>query len=129
MENLVYVIRDIPADHDIYVNAMTFSAWFGVIVTGFNLLPIGQLDGGHVGYAVLGRWAKWLGSVVMAGIVVLGLTKWSGWLIWTSFILLSGWQHPAPLNALAPLGRRRQILGVLVFILTILLLTPAPFPI
>ena len=129
MEKLVYAIRDIPEGYDIYVNAMTFAAWFGVIVTGFNLLPMGQLDGGHVAYAVLGRWAKWVGGVVLAGIVVLGLSVWSGWLIWTSFILLSGWQHPAPLNALAPLGRKRLVLGVLVFILTILLLTPAPFPI
>jgi Zn-dependent protease len=129
MESVVYAIRDIPEGHDIYVNAMTFAAWFGVIVTGFNLLPIGQLDGGHVAYAVLGRWAKWVGSIVLAGIIILGLSVWSGWLIWTSFILLSGWQHPAPLNALATLGRKRLVLGIAVFVLTILILTPAPFPI
>lgn len=128
IEQAVILIRDIPKDHEIYVNAMAFSSWFGLVVTGFNLLPVGQLDGGHIAYAVLGRWAKTLGSAVLIGIVVLGILGWKGWLVWTTFILISGWQHPAPLNALDPLGRKRVILGILMFILMILLLTPAPFP-
>jgi Zn-dependent protease len=129
MENAVYAIRGIPEHHEIYVNAMTFAAWFGLVVTGFNLLPVGQLDGGHVAYAVLGRWAKALGIVVLGALLVLGIWAWSGWYMWAAFIFLSGWQHPAPLNALAPLGRRRIIVGILVFVLIVLLFTPAPFPI
>jgi len=129
MEKLVYLIRGIPKDHEIYVDAMTFAAWFGLVVTGFNLLPVGQLDGGHVAYAVLGRWAKVLGIVVLLALVLLALFRiWDGWYVWAAFIFISGWQHPAPLNALAPLGTKRFLLGVLVSILMVLLFTPAPFP-
>lgn len=129
MENAVYAIRGIPEHHEIYVNAMTFAAWFGLVVTGFNLLPVGQLDGGHVAYAVLGRWARILGIAVLGALVILGIWAWSGWYMWAAFIFLSGWQHPAPLNALAPLGRKRGLIGLLVFALIVLLFTPAPFPI
>jgi membrane-associated protease RseP (regulator of RpoE activity) len=129
IEELVYAIRAIPPEHEIYVNAMTFAAWFGLVVTGFNLLPVGQLDGGHVSYAVLGRWGKTVGILTLVSLVALGTFVWSGWYVWAAFIFLSGWQHPAPLNALEPLGRKRMILGILVFVLTALLFTPAPFPI
>jgi membrane-associated protease RseP (regulator of RpoE activity) len=129
MEKVVYWIRGIPPDYEIYVNAMTFSAWFGLVVTGVNLLPVGQLDGGHVAYALLGHWARALGIVVMVALVILGTMAWSGWYVWAAFIFFSGWQHPAPLNALTPLGRTRQIIGVLAAVLLILLFTPAPFPI
>jgi len=129
MEDLVYLIRGIPEDHEIYVNAMTFAAWFGVVVTGFNLLPVGQLDGGHVAYAVLGRWARVVGTMVMVGLIVLGLTMSSGWYVWAALIFLSGWQHPAPLNAIDPLGRKRTLIGVLAFVLIVLLFTPSPFPV
>jgi membrane-associated protease RseP (regulator of RpoE activity) len=129
IEDLVYLIRGIPQDHEIYVNAMTFAAWYGLIVTGFNLLPIGQLDGGHVAYAVLGRWARVVGIAVLVGLVLLGAMVWQGWFMWAALIFFSGWQHPAPLNTLAPLGKTRGIVGVLMLILLVLLFTPAPFPI
>jgi membrane-associated protease RseP (regulator of RpoE activity) len=128
IEDWVYVIRDIPEHYEIYVNAMTFAAWFGLVVTGFNLLPVGQLDGGHVSYALLGRWAKALGIVVMVGLVALGTLAWQGWYVWAALIFFSGWQHPAPLNSLAPLGKGRTILGILVLALLILLFTAAPLP-
>lgn len=129
VENLVYLIRGIPQDYEIYVNAMTFAAWFGLVVTGFNLLPVGQLDGGHVAYAVLGRWARVLGFVVLASLIPLGFLLWNGWFVWAAFIFLSGWQHPEPLNALAPLGLKRLALGIGAFALIVLLFTPAPFPV
>ena len=129
IEDAVYAIRGIPKEHEIYVNAMTFAAWFGLVVTGFNLLPVGQLDGGHVAYAVLGRWARVLGVIVLGSLIILGMWMWNGWYIWAAFIFLSGWQHPAPLNALAPLGGKRLALGLLIFVLIVLLFTPAPFPI
>jgi membrane-associated protease RseP (regulator of RpoE activity) len=129
IEELVYLIRGIPQDHEIYVNAMTFAAWFGLVVTGFNLLPVGQLDGGHVAYAVLGRWARLVGIAVLVLLALLGALVWQGWYVWAGLILFSGWRHPAPLNTLAPLGKTRTIVGVAILVLLILLFTPAPFPI
>ena len=129
MESWVHVFRDIPAGYDLYIDTMTFAAWYGIIVTGFNLLPVGQLDGGHVVYAVLGRWARLVGGVVVAAIVVLGIVGMKGWLIWATFILLSGWRHPPPLNALEPLGWKRVVGGALVLVLMVVLFSPAPFPI
>jgi membrane-associated protease RseP (regulator of RpoE activity) len=129
VEKWVYAIRDIPPDHDIYVNAMTFAAWFGLVVTGFNLLPIGQLDGGHVIFAVLGRWAQIVGIVALVALFALGTFVWSGWYMWAAFIMFSGWRHPPPLNTVAPLGKVRTLLGIAVLVLTVLLFTPSPFPV
>jgi membrane-associated protease RseP (regulator of RpoE activity) len=128
LESLVYLIKDIPSDYDIYVNSWTFAAWFGLVVSGFNLLPIGQLDGGHVAYAVLGKRTKTLSILVLVTLGVLGLLLWPGWYLWIAFTFLSGWMHPPPLNMLEPLSRKRQILGVIIFILMILMFTPSPFP-
>jgi membrane-associated protease RseP (regulator of RpoE activity) len=128
LESLVYLIRDIPRDYDIYVNSWTFAAWFGLVVSGFNLLPIGQLDGGHIAYAVLGKQAKILGILVLGIIGMLGIFLWPGWYLWIAFTFLSGWIHPPPLNTLEPLSKGRVILGIAVFILTILMFTPSPFP-
>jgi membrane-associated protease RseP (regulator of RpoE activity) len=107
---------------------MTFAAWFGLVVTGFNLLPIGQLDGGHVIYAVLGRWAQAVGIAVLMAMFALGAFVWNGWYMWAAFIMFSGWRHPPPLNTVAPLGKTRMLLGIAVIVLTVLLFTPSPFP-
>ena len=128
LENLVYLIKDIPPDYDIYVNSWTFAAWFGLVVSGFNLLPIGQLDGGHVAYAVLGKWTKILSILVLTTIGILGILMWPGWYVWIAFTFLSGWMHPPPLNMLEPLSKGRIALGIIVFLLMVLMFTPAPFP-
>jgi membrane-associated protease RseP (regulator of RpoE activity) len=128
MENAVYALRGIPEDHEIYANAMTYAAWFGLFVTGVNLLPAGQFDGGHVAYAVLGRWARLMSMLVLGMLVVLGTMYWRGWYIWAAMVFSFGWQHPAPLNTVAPLGKRRIVVGFLALVLTILLFTPAPLP-
>jgi membrane-associated protease RseP (regulator of RpoE activity) len=128
MEDLVYILRDIPQDYDIYVNSWAFTAWFAVFVSGLNLLPIGQLDGGHIAYAVLGDRMRVLSTVVLVILGALGIFLWSGWYMWIVFSFFSGWMHPPPLNALTPLSKTRRILGYCVFALMVLLFTPAPFP-
>jgi hypothetical protein len=126
MENLVHVIRQIPPGHDIYVNAVAYFAWFGVIITGYNLMPIGQLDGGHVIYALLGRWAQVVGIITLIAMFTLGALVWNGWYVWAALIMFTGWRHPPPLNTVAPLGTTRTVVGILLFLLTILLVTPIP---
>jgi len=126
IEDWVHVIRQIPPGHDIYVNAVAYFAWFGVIITGYNLIPIGQLDGGHVIYALLGRWAQVVGIAILITMFTLGALVWNGWYVWAALIMFSGWRHPPPLNTVAPLGKMRIVLGILLFVLTALLLTPMP---
>jgi membrane-associated protease RseP (regulator of RpoE activity) len=111
----------------IQLSPMAIAAWFGLLVTAINLLPMGQLDGGHIAYAVLGRAARPVAWVCLAALVVLGLTVWGGWLTWAFFALITGLRHPEPLNDITPLDGGRRLLGALTLVLFFLLITPRPF--
>jgi membrane-associated protease RseP (regulator of RpoE activity) len=104
-----------------------------LFVTALNLLPIGQLDGGHVAYALLGRRA-WKLAYVMVGalgalglyLYVIGNPAWPTWVIWAGLALLMGPRHPPPLNDASRLGRRRTLLGILLLLVFILTFVPVP---
>jgi Zn-dependent protease len=128
MEDIVYLVRGIPAEHELYISAWAFAAWFGIVVSGFNLMPIGQLDGGHVAYALFGKYTKYLSAAVLVAIAAMAILLWGGWFAWLAFTFLSGWMHPPPLNMLEPLSKGRVALGIGVLILTALIFTPVPFP-
>jgi membrane-associated protease RseP (regulator of RpoE activity) len=118
---------------DVWLNSIAFAAWAGLLVTMINLIPVGQLDGGHVSYALLGRWAWRLGSLAIAGMVV-----WGGWLMangneaggfwlmWGFVNLALNPRHPPPLNDATRLDGRRLVLGLLVLAIFILTFMPAP---
>ena len=112
---------------DVQVNAVAWGAWIGLLVTMINMLPVGQLDGGHVAYALLGRRADWLAYAILAMCVVLGLTLSGSWLIWGVLILLIGPRHPAPLNDVTPLDARHKSLAIFGLIIFVLLFMPEPF--
>ena len=124
---LVDIFVPHAAGQMIALSPMAIAAWFGLLVTGFNLLPMGQLDGGHIAYAVLGRWARPLAYAAFAGLIVLGLTVWSGWLTWALFALFTGLGHAAPLNDITPLDGGRRLLGAATAVLFLLLITLRPF--
>jgi membrane-associated protease RseP (regulator of RpoE activity) len=127
LRGLMAVFVPHAANQAIALSPMAIAAWFGLLVTAINLLPMGQLDGGHVTYAVLGRLAQPVAMVTFAGLVVLGLTVWNGWLIWALFGLLTGLRHPEPLNDITPLDWGRRLVGLFTLGLFILLITPRPF--
>jgi membrane-associated protease RseP (regulator of RpoE activity) len=83
-----------------------FAAWLGLLITGINLLPIGQLDGGHVAYALFGRAAHHVARGAFLLLIVAGMLLSRTWLIWAMFALFGGLHHPPPLNDIVPLGRR-----------------------
>lgn len=135
--------RLLPAQGlDVSLSPVAFAAWFGLLVTFVNLLPIGQLDGGHVLYALIGRRAWPIASLAsqlllaagalgtagaLGHVPVLAENFWPGWLVWG---LLATWmrpQHPPPLNDLSRLGAGRKALGWLVVVLFFLLFTRMPF--
>lgn len=125
---LVDVLKPHPPGYDVFLGPVALAAWIGLLVTGFNLLPAGQLDGGHIVYALLGRSARTVSLLTLGGLVVLGiLTGWAGWYVWAMLIFVAGFRHPAPLNDITPLNGWRRILGILVMVLFVLLFTPRPF--
>jgi hypothetical protein len=112
---------------DILINSVAFAAWFGLFVTAMNLMPVGQLDGGHLAYTILGDKARWLGMALVAVMVAAGVFWWTGWLVWAMLIFfIIGTGHPPPLNALVELGLTRKIIAYLTLILFILLFMPNP---
>jgi len=124
---LVEVFMPHAAHQAVNLSPVAIAAWFGLLVTGFNLLPLGQLDGGHITYATLGKAARPLAFIVFAGLLVLGMTVWSGWYIWAFFALLTGLGHPEPLNDITPLDGWRKLLALFTFIIFLLVVTPKPF--
>jgi membrane-associated protease RseP (regulator of RpoE activity) len=118
----------LPPGQDVIVHPVALAAWFGLLVTSLNLFPIGQLDGGHVSYAVLGpKGHRILGRVVAYGLLLLGLFSSLSWIVWwlvsTRFI---GFSHPPVENSGRPLGPLRLTICVLSLILFIATLIPVP---
>ncbi len=112
---------------DILINSVAFAAWFGLFVTAMNLLPVGQLDGGHVIYCLLGDKARWLGIGLVGAMLLAGIFWWPGWLLWAMLVFfVIGPGHPPPLNDLVTLGTSRKILAYVVVILFIILFMPNP---
>ncbi len=113
--------------------SVTFAAWAGLFVTALNLLPIGQLDGGHVAYAMWGQGAwkiarGFLNLVLVWGALLLILGNPAGmtWLLLGGLGTFIGVRHFPPLNDLTPLDRKRRILGWIIVIIFILILVPIP---
>ncbi|RME34655.1 MAG: site-2 protease family protein [Thermoflexia bacterium] len=112
---------------------IVFAAWAGLLVTALNLMPIGQLDGGHMAYALLGRRAWKLAYGVIGLLVLLGLFLWAQgnpawptWIIWAVLGLLFGPRHPPPLNDASGLDARRIALGLLMLLVFIVTFVPVP---
>ena len=119
-----------PAGFSLNMHPMAFAAWFGMLATALNLFPIGQLDGGHVSYSVLGpRWSTYVTFTMVA--VALGLSVFAySWVVWTGMLVmmlfLFGPRHPRVFDEDLPLGRGRLLLAVLAVVMFVLCFTPAP---
>ena len=114
--------------HHLLLHPLAFAGWLGLLVTALNLLPVGQLDGGHMADAMLGRrLSASVGTAAMASLVVLGLFVWSGLLTWALVVyLVAGEKGVPPLNDLTRLGRGRLAVGAFAFVLLFLILAPVP---
>jgi membrane-associated protease RseP (regulator of RpoE activity) len=101
------------------------AAWFGLFMTSLNLMPIGQLDGGHVSYSLLPRWAPTISRVaswVCVGLIYFG----PNWIVWSILVRVLGRRHPPTLDDRAPAGRARAWLGVLSLVVFALCFVPNP---
>ncbi len=114
------------ADFQLVLHPVAFAAWVGMMVTALNLLPIGQLDGGHVIAALFGPAQRYISLAFLAALVPLGFL-WQGWLVWAALLLIIGWRHRLPPNMYEPLDARRRFLGFLCLFIFVLTFTPVPF--
>ena len=101
------------------------AAWFGLFVTALNLLPLGQLDGGHALYAVFGRRQKAVAIPILLALALLGL-KWPGWWLWVVITLVIGIRHPPVIDEAIPLDGRRLAVAVLVLLIFLVCFAPVP---
>jgi len=126
---LAGLVVDVPNldQYVFYRHPMALAAWFGVLLTALNLLPLGQFDGGHVAYALLGRRAWSLAWMTFFTLLVMGLMgAWTAWLIWAFMGLLSGLKHPPPHDDVSPLGWKRTVLGAATAVIFALIIVPVP---
>jgi len=126
------VFGTVREGYTVNIHPMVFAAWFGMLATALNLLPFGQLDGGHITYATLGRWSTPISIVTVA--VALGMTFVSiSWLVMTLMMLVMlmtlGPRHPRVIDEHDPLGTGRNIVAILALIMFILCFTPVPIQI
>jgi hypothetical protein len=111
---------------DVQINNIAFGAWIGLLVTMINLLPVGQLDGGHIAYALLGERARYLAyaAVILCG--VLGVFFSPSWFVWLALASIMGFRHPPPFNDVPELGTAHKALAIAGLLLFLLLLMPTP---
>jgi membrane-associated protease RseP (regulator of RpoE activity) len=114
-----------PAGHTFLMGPLATASWFGLFVTALNLMPVGQLDGGHVTYALLGPrsvWVSRLGLLCCFGLLYLRPT----WLVWCLLLLLFGRRHPRTLDDAAPVGSARAVVGLIGLLVFVVSFTPSP---
>lgn len=138
-----FVLGPLPETVKVALSPIAFAGWVGLFVTAMNLLPAGQLDGGHIAYAVWGRGHRFLAQTTFVGLIAMGIGPmflnllpgvgpvpgWSGWLLWALLLGMFGLRHPPALDDVTPLTGPRRIIGVLALGLVITLITPVPFSI
>lgn len=115
----------VPAAN-IYLHPVARAAWVGLLATALNLLPIGQLDGGHILYAVLGERSRWLSRVFVVLLIPLGwLTRTYSWFVWAALLLIFALRHPIVYDP-RPLGSTRNWLAAAALVILILSFMAAP---
>jgi membrane-associated protease RseP (regulator of RpoE activity) len=119
------VLGPAAAQHEILVHPMAFAGWFGLLATAFNLFPIGQLDGGHILYSLVGKRSYYAGVASIIALLLLGIKYWQGWLFWALIVTLIGLRHP-PIFEAEKLDLPRKILAAIALLIFLVSFTPAP---
>jgi len=111
---------------DVMLHGMALAGWAGLLVTSFNLMPAGQLDGGHVAYALFGQRARVVTWGVLGLLIVLGIAVWQGWLVWAALIFFMARKNATPLNDVYELSHIEILLALAILLLFALTFTPLP---
>lgn len=117
---------------DLFIHPLGYAAWFGMLATALNLLPFGQLDGGHLAYAVFGPRARYVSIATLGLVVTLAVVSYS-WIVMAVMLSLMayfmGFRHPAPLDDWTPLDRGRVFVALIALAILIGCFTPEPITI
>jgi membrane-associated protease RseP (regulator of RpoE activity) len=119
----------LPEGTDVALHPMGFAAWWGMLATALNLLPFGQLDGGHIMYANLGRRAIWFSAATLAAVVLLTSLSASWYSMATMLLvmaLLFGFRHPVVIEDRVTLDGPRRMVSILAIVVFVLCFTPTP---
>jgi membrane-associated protease RseP (regulator of RpoE activity) len=116
----------LPKGKDLLLHPLAFAGWTGLLVTSINLIPVGQLDGGHVLYALAGRRSRWMMPVILSALALLCLFYDFGWTLMLVVLILVR-RHPPTWDDAIPLDGKRRALGLAGLALFVLAFTPAPF--
>jgi membrane-associated protease RseP (regulator of RpoE activity) len=112
---------------DVVLNQVAWAGWIGLLITGLNLIPAGQLDGGHAFYVLFGqKRARQALPFILVVLFGLGLL-WQGWFLWAALIFFFGRIYAEPLDQITELDTKRKFLAALVLIIFVLVFMPIPF--
>ncbi len=128
---LTLLVRELlhPGAASLHLSLAAFAGWVGAFVTGLNLLPLSQLDGGHVVYAMFGRRQATAGLLTLIALLVLAQYSWN-WYVWVAFALFvggGGWTHPSVIDPSVGVERSRTRIGWLAIGVFVLTFVPIPF--
>ena len=132
------LLPELGADQMVLLNPVAFAGWVGLFITAFNLFPVGQLDGGHIVYALFGRHHRHIARLTFAVLLGMGLYGilsimwgwpygWPGWMMLALLLTFLGREHPAPVDPVLALDPRRRLVGYLCLLVFALCFTPVPF--
>ncbi len=132
------LLPEVGPDQYVLLDPIAFAGWVGLFITAFNLFPIGQLDGGHIVYALFGDWHRTIARIAFAALIGMGLygimslvwewpQGWPGWLVLAFFLTIFGKDHPTPYDSFTALDRRRRWVGYLCLFVFALCFSWVPF--
>jgi len=120
------MFKGVSSGYDVVVHPVAFAGWVGLLVTALNLFPIGQLDGGHVFYSLIGPKVRKYAKFILVSFIIMGILFWIGWFVWALLISFLGLNHPPVMDEEAPLSSGRKLLSGIVLVIFVLSFIPAP---
>jgi len=121
------LLRPGAAHANLLLDPVGRAAWVGLFATALNLLPAGQLDGGHILYTLTSGWHRRITIGVAVALVPLAVWFWWGWLMWATLLMIIAFRHPPLIDTWTPLDARRRMLAVAALVIFVLCFMPAPF--
>jgi membrane-associated protease RseP (regulator of RpoE activity) len=126
MQLFTHWLRPNVVPHDLLLHPVGRAAWVGLFCTALNLLPIGQLDGGHILYSLSSEKHRRISLAAVILLVPLGKLFWNGWWMWAALLLALGFRHPVLLDRWEPIDAKRRMWAFVAVVIFALCFMPAP---